>query len=105
MPRGPDWMPITPKTGSLFHAETHNRRLVACDEPLDLGERLPRRLLRQEMPAVDRASLTLLRGGPINRAAPSAGFVYQNPMADILFAKDFGCPAIHDSSGLCDLRT
>ncbi len=20
-PRGPDWMPITPKTGSLFHAE------------------------------------------------------------------------------------
>jgi hypothetical protein len=21
-PRGPDWMPITPKTGSLFHAET-----------------------------------------------------------------------------------
>ena len=26
-PRGPDWMPITPKTGSLFHAETH------LDEP------------------------------------------------------------------------
>ena len=23
--RGPDWMPITPKTGSLFHAETHYR--------------------------------------------------------------------------------
>ncbi|MET4186603.1 hypothetical protein ABIB94_008744, partial [Bradyrhizobium sp. JR7.2] len=21
--RGPDWMPITPNTGSLFHAETH----------------------------------------------------------------------------------
>src|SRR6516165_4207429 len=21
--RGPDWMPITPKRGSLFHAETH----------------------------------------------------------------------------------
>jgi hypothetical protein len=20
---GPDWTPITPKTGSLFHAETH----------------------------------------------------------------------------------
>lgn len=20
---GPDWMPITPKAGSLFHAETH----------------------------------------------------------------------------------
>src|SRR5260370_42516291 len=24
-PRGPDWMPITPKTGSLFHAETQGR--------------------------------------------------------------------------------
>ena len=24
-PRGPDWMPITPKTGSLFHAETHRK--------------------------------------------------------------------------------
>src|SRR5713101_500089 len=23
-PRGPDWMPITPKTGSLFHAETQS---------------------------------------------------------------------------------
>src|SRR5262245_15604710 len=22
-PRGPDWMPITPKTGSLFHADSH----------------------------------------------------------------------------------
>ena len=22
-PRGSDWMPITPKTGSLFHADSH----------------------------------------------------------------------------------
>src|ERR1700722_16886749 len=22
-PRGPDWMPITPKMGSLFHADSH----------------------------------------------------------------------------------
>jgi transposase len=22
LPRGPDWMPITPKTGSLFHADS-----------------------------------------------------------------------------------
>src|ERR1700736_1812149 len=22
-PGGPDWMPITPKTGSLFHADSH----------------------------------------------------------------------------------
>ena len=31
-PRGPDWMPITPKTGSLFHAET---------QPGDLPVQLP----------------------------------------------------------------
>ena len=24
-PRGPDWMPITPKTGSLFHADSQSR--------------------------------------------------------------------------------
>ena len=28
-PRGPDWMPITPKTGSLFHAETQQEQVVA----------------------------------------------------------------------------
>ena len=27
-PRGPDWMPITPKTGSLFHAESHFASLI-----------------------------------------------------------------------------
>ena len=36
--RGPDWMPITPKTGSLFHAETHAMTLdqlgakMRCDK-------------------------------------------------------------------------
>jgi putative transposase len=25
---GPDWTPITPKTGSLFHAETHKSRFT-----------------------------------------------------------------------------
>jgi hypothetical protein len=33
-PRGPDWMPITPKTGSLFHAETQtaqeSQKVAAC---------------------------------------------------------------------------
>jgi hypothetical protein len=27
-PRDPDWMPITPKTGSLFHADSHLWRSV-----------------------------------------------------------------------------
>jgi len=26
--RGPDWTPITPKTGSLFHAETHSTQVI-----------------------------------------------------------------------------
>jgi hypothetical protein len=26
LPRGPDWMPITPKTGSLFHADSQHLR-------------------------------------------------------------------------------
>ena len=37
-PRGPDWMPITPKTGSLFHAESHCGALAApwvIDAPMD----------------------------------------------------------------------
>src|SRR5215217_5453783 len=29
-PRGPDWMPITPKTGSLFHADSHLRLARGC---------------------------------------------------------------------------
>src|SRR5438132_6260122 len=28
-PGGPDWMPITPKTGSLFHAYSHRKRLTS----------------------------------------------------------------------------
>jgi hypothetical protein len=34
--RGPDWMPITPKTGSLFHADSHEARAVTfllCRQP------------------------------------------------------------------------
>ena len=31
-PRGPDWMPITPKTGSLFHAETQRATATASGE-------------------------------------------------------------------------
>ena len=30
--RGPDWMPITPTAGSLFHAETHSCLLRACND-------------------------------------------------------------------------
>src|SRR5437763_3785632 len=38
-PRGPDWMPITPKTGSLFHADLHTKRGVEiCYRLFDLGK-------------------------------------------------------------------
>jgi hypothetical protein len=52
-PRGPDWMPITPKTGSLFHADSHApRRAIAAlagDSPAAL------RLVDQAA-AIDRHS-------------------------------------------------
>src|SRR5262245_42521267 len=36
-PGGPDWMPITPKRGALFHAETHSRpKLRQVPAPLAL---------------------------------------------------------------------
>src|SRR5215204_3234143 len=41
-PRGPDWMPITPKTGSLFHAETQSAACVSrprSDEARAAGDR------------------------------------------------------------------
>src|SRR5580704_4359721 len=40
-PRGPDWMPITPKTGSLFHAESQTDCGTAVSFP---GVRQPRNL-------------------------------------------------------------
>src|ERR1700689_3845163 len=33
LPRGPDWMPITPKTGSLFHADSH----IGRPQDFDVG--------------------------------------------------------------------
>lgn len=30
-PRGPDWMPVTPKTGSLFHAYSQGIYRAACE--------------------------------------------------------------------------
>src|SRR4051812_46679322 len=32
-PGGPDWMPITPKTGSLFHADSQVAPSTARDQP------------------------------------------------------------------------
>ena len=32
-PRGSDWMPITPKTGSLFHADLHETCKLNDVEP------------------------------------------------------------------------
>jgi uncharacterized protein (DUF1810 family) len=38
-PRGPVWMPITPKTGSLFHADSHAEAAAYLEHDL-LGPRL-----------------------------------------------------------------
>src|ERR1700694_1413967 len=43
-PRGPVWMPITPKTGSLFHADSHTRFLDAG--PVCLSNNAAERALR-----------------------------------------------------------
>jgi hypothetical protein len=32
-PRGPDWMPITPKTGSLLHADSQAYPRYAPNDP------------------------------------------------------------------------
>jgi hypothetical protein len=42
-PRGPVWMPITPKTGSLFHACSHGKLIQGRHQPLisvELWERV-----------------------------------------------------------------
>src|SRR5271169_5921663 len=53
-PRGPDWMPITPKTGSLFHAETHGT--AKCPE---LGAK--RKCLARPRNDADDPTATLMR--------------------------------------------
>ena len=49
VPGGPDWMPITPKTGSLFHADSQNfaeNRSARRDEALIPRCRLSRNMTR-----------------------------------------------------------
>ena len=38
-PRGPDWMPITPKAGSLFHADPHTAQGYRRFRCRDCGKR------------------------------------------------------------------
>jgi phage terminase large subunit-like protein len=50
-PRGPDWMPITPKTGSLFHAETQSKVLFDPYQMQAVSQRLAKAGVRtQEFP-------------------------------------------------------
>ena len=36
LPRGPDWMPITPKTGSFFHADSQRGEKSVAAEAFQL---------------------------------------------------------------------
>jgi len=38
LPRGPDWMPITPKTGSLFHADSQTEAMSHLDPVRELSQ-------------------------------------------------------------------
>jgi hypothetical protein len=53
--RGPDWMPITPKTGSLFHAETQS------DLPNPTNRGFIQKALESAAAAIQGISIQLLR--------------------------------------------
>lgn len=58
-PRGPDWMPITPKTGSLFHAETQSATETASPSYIwNASESVPIGLYRLQL--VERLTVTEL---------------------------------------------
>lgn len=63
--RGPDWMPITPKTGSLFHAETHTRRLHALAPGLTARSALEKfaavQMIDVHLPTTDGREIRLTR--------------------------------------------
>ena len=58
--RGPDWKPITPKTGSLLHAETHLSRRLGYGECGDSPDRE-----RSCAQAPSRTSLLSIKCWPI----------------------------------------
>ncbi|WP_249152333.1 hypothetical protein, partial [Bradyrhizobium liaoningense] len=59
--RGPDWMPITPKTGSLFHAETHFDELDHVDMSWRI-ERFERVVVPPVELAIFQMAIELLQG-------------------------------------------
>src|SRR5262249_7186975 len=65
-PRGPDWMPITPKTGSLFHAETHLKLVGTAVGPSQQGHSV----------SLSGDGNTAIVGGPSDNANIGAAWVY-----------------------------
>jgi len=65
-PRGPDWMPITPKTGSLFHADSHR----SCLDPVGAQRIVKRREAQTPIGAISVPTLIVgvpQRQGPTSR--------------------------------------
>jgi len=76
--RGPDWMPITPKTGSLFHAETH-QEIIAPAKPLRGDRRDPTWLqIREvELSGGDPVATQPYRGGILARPREKKPFNFK----------------------------
>ena len=64
-PRGPDWMPITPKTGSLFHADSHadhrSRGVQVVDHYLVVVVKFQCRVKAVEVTALNRTAFCCSR--------------------------------------------
>jgi hypothetical protein len=56
-PRGPDWMPITPKAGSLFHADSHFDVVLRFDREKSDGAWSFRQLFPQLLSGDSRTSV------------------------------------------------
>jgi len=72
-PRGPDWMPITPKTGSLFHADAHSPDALLREAQFDHQFAWPIRDRLHRFDAVDhQIDDQLLQLDPIGQDHQSA---------------------------------
>ena len=88
-PRGPDWMPITPKTGSLFHAESH-----------PVGRNPPARRLAE--PPVDEPGLAVLLVSP--RPAPERPLAHPEQLGRLRLVELRRFPAVKKLKNLA-MRT
>ena len=83
-PRGPDWMPITPKTGSLFHADSQRDLAKLLDDYLvDIWDPVPL-VVTIAASHIKAAVLRIYRGATsmtLDPTAPPIGFTQSELLA------------------------